>query len=125
MNNLDTYGYNTGALMDALRRAQMDPVGLHYGSSEGELMYLLVLRGHVWITWTLVDNARGPLMDPGRWRKLIQYGGTYGSSEGGTYGSTCSTSTLMDNRVWILCRDAYGSNTKARMNPLRGRIWIH
>ena len=99
--------------MDALRRSQMDPVELHYGSSEGELMDLIVVRGHVWITWTLVDTARGPLMDPERGREWIQYGDTYGSSEG----------ALMDlpvvrRRLWIT---GFGYCARVLKDQIRGR----
>ena len=60
----------------------MDPVWWYYGSSKGELMDLLVVRGRVWVTGALVDTARGPLMDPVRGREWVQYGDTYGPSGG-------------------------------------------
>ena len=111
----------------------MDPVRWCYGSSKGDLMDLLVIRGHVWITGTLVDTARGPLIGPVRGREWIQYGDTYGSSEGALMdlpvvrghlwitGFGYYAGMLMDQKYG----DANGSITEARMDPVRGHLWIY
>ena len=72
MYNQDTYGYSAGELMDPVRGQQWIKYGGTYGSSEGSLMALRVVRGHLWTTWTLMDTIRG--------RLWTQYSGTTGSS---------------------------------------------
>ena len=111
----------------------MDPVRWRYGSSKGDLMDVLVVHGHVWITGTLVDTARGPLMGPVRGREWIQYGGTYGSSEGALMdlpvvrGRLWITGTLRDTlrgHIWMQYGGTYTSNSGTLMGLARGLLWI-
>ena len=79
-------------------------------------MDLLVIRGHVWITGALVNTARGPLTDPVREREWIQYGDTYGSTEG----------AIMD--LPAVCGHlritGFGYCAGMLMDQVRGRKWI-
>ena len=77
--------------MNPVRGQEWIQYGGSYGSSTGTIMDLV--RGHLWITGTLMDAVRGNLwiqygdtngsstwtrMDPVRGHLWIQYGGTYG-----------------------------------------------
>ena len=95
----------------------MDPVRWYYGSNKGELINLLVVRGHVWVTQALVDTVRGPLMDPVRGREWIQYGDTYGPSEG-----VLVDLLVIRRHLWIT---GFGYCAGVLMDQVRGREWIH
>ena len=72
MDNQDTCGYSAEELMDPVRGQEWIKCGGRYGSSDGSLMDLRVVRGQLCTTWTLMGTIRG--------RLWTQYGGTNGSS---------------------------------------------
>ena len=65
--------------MDPVRGREWVQYGDTYGPSEGALVDLLVIRGHLWITG--FGYCAGVLINQVRACEWVHYGGTYGSSE--------------------------------------------
>ena len=101
-----------GALVDTARGPLMDPVrgrewvqyGDAYGPSEGALVDLLVIRGHLWITG--FGYCAGVLINQVRACEWVHYGGTYGSSE-----RSLVDLIVVRGRLWIAGAYRYCAGT--------------